>query len=51
MHNEKLEWPIRKSTKVECKKKCVFLKILYFYPLIHFYLFILISNIQDENSV
>lgn len=54
MHNEKLEWPIRKSTKVECKKVHFlkdFFKYKYFYPLIHFYLFILISNIQDDNSV
>lgn len=54
MHNEKLEWPIRKSTKVECKRVHFlkdFFKYKYFYPLIHFYLFILISNIQDENSV
>lgn len=69
MHNEKLEWPIRKSTKVECKKKCIFLKRFYifihsfifiylffyfFYLFIYYlpiYLFILISNIQNKNSV
>lgn len=40
-----------KVLKLNVKKSAFFKKILYFYPLIHFYLFILISNIQDENSV